>query len=70
VDVRSDTYTFGHDIEASWLLCEAAGSPGRRSAAEKRVAEPRRCAWLKLALNEGVGSDGGLRYEGQGRKNN
>ena len=62
--VRSDTYTFGHDIEGSWLLCEAA----------EELADP---AWRKrmdatalrmseTVLDEGLQNDGGLCYEGKG----
>ena len=62
--VRSDTYTFGHDIEASWLLCEAAEELG--DAALLR-ANPRRrpCAWRRLVRDEGLDADGGLYYEGK-----
>ena len=61
--VRSRSYTFGHDIEASWLLCEAAeqiGEPeriGQVRAAAVRMAE--------ACFNEGLGADGALCYEGQ-----
>jgi mannobiose 2-epimerase len=61
-EVRSDTYTFGHDIEASWLLCEAAEELGDATLL-KRV----RLAALEMAevaFNEGFGADGGLCYEG------
>jgi mannobiose 2-epimerase len=64
--VRSDNYTFGHDIEGSWLLCEAAEVLGdapllaRAGRAALRLAE--------VALAEGLQPDGGLCYEGQAER--
>lgn len=62
-EVRSDTCTYGHDIEASWLLCEAAGELGDA----KLLARVREAA-LRMAetvLREGVAADGALCYEGR-----
>jgi len=65
-NVRSDTCTFGHDIEGSWLLCEAAEALAdppllrRIESAALRLAE--------TALREGVGPGGGLFYEGKSGK--
>ena len=62
--VRSDSYTFGHDIEATWLLCEAAevlGDPAVRQRAEA-FALP----IAEVVLQEGIDADGALRYEGKG----
>jgi cellobiose epimerase len=61
--VRSDTYTFGHDIEASWLLCEAAEELG-----DTALGEQTREAALRMAAavrDEGLAADGGLYYEGK-----
>ena len=62
-DIRSDTYTFGHDIEASWLLCEAA-----EVLADAALLERVRAAAAPMAetvFNEGFGADGGLCHEGR-----
>src|SRR6185369_14326876 len=62
--VRSETYTFGHDIEASWLLCEAAEELG-----DEALLKQVRSAALQMAeavLAEGFDADGGLCYEGKG----
>ena len=60
---RSDSNTFGHDIEGSWLLCEAADAIG----SESTIATVRKAAVriARTVLDEGVDSDGGLFYEGR-----
>jgi cellobiose epimerase len=63
-NIRSHTYTLGHDIEASWLLCEAAETLGD----EKLLQQTQKIA-LNIAhsvLEQGLAADGGLCYEGQG----
>jgi mannobiose 2-epimerase len=64
--VRSDTYTFGHDIEATWLLCEAAEVLADATLLKQAgaVALP----MVEVVLKEGIDVDGALRYEGKGGK--
>ncbi len=61
--VRSDTYTFGHDIEASWLLCEAAEELHDANLAMRVHLVAVRMA--EVAFNESLGADGALCYEGK-----
>jgi cellobiose epimerase len=62
-NVRSDTYTFGHDIEASWLLCEAAETLNNPALLER--IRPVVLQMAEAVFNEGLGADGGLYYEGK-----
>lgn len=55
---RSDTVSFGHDVEASWLLLEAAGVIGSRVETLRSVA-----LRLAEAACEGLAPDGALWYE-------
>jgi mannobiose 2-epimerase len=60
---RSDSYTFGHDIEGSWLLYEAA-----EVLADERLVKEVRPLVTRIAravLKEGLDRDGGLFYEGR-----
>jgi mannobiose 2-epimerase len=62
-DLRSDTRTFGHGIEAAWLLSEAAGVLG-----DEDLAATVRLWAIELArstLAQAVDADGGLAYEGR-----
>ncbi|HCO96592.1 MAG TPA: N-acyl-D-glucosamine 2-epimerase [Phycisphaerales bacterium] len=59
---KSANYTFGHDIEASWLLCEAAevlDDPNVRSRAQRLALR-----LARITLAEAHDDDGGLCYEG------
>jgi cellobiose epimerase len=59
--VRSDHVSYGHDIEASWLLCEAAELTG--AAALLARARARAVEMAEAVLREGIDPDGGLLYE-------
>jgi len=63
---KSSNYTFGHDIEASWLLCEAAEVLGNANITSKTRRLALRLARITLA--EALDKNGGLRYEGRAGK--
>ena len=58
---RSDHISFGHDIEGSWLLCEAADALDNRAL--RRRAEDAAIAMARAVLAEARNADGSLSYE-------
>ncbi len=60
---KSDNYTFGHDIEGSWLLCEAADVLGSERLSE--LVRSLAAKMVRAVLDEGLDRDGGLLYEGR-----
>lgn len=57
---RSETVSYGHDIEAAWLLWEAAELTGDEKLVEKMTEN---ALLLANAAKEGLDKDGGLWYE-------
>ncbi len=62
--VRSDIDSYGHDIEGSWLLCEAAEVLGDKELSEE--VEQVALKMAKITAMEGIGKDGGIYYEKDG----
>jgi mannobiose 2-epimerase len=60
-DTRSNRISFGHDIEGSWLLCEAAERLGEPDVLSRIRHEAAKMAEAVRA--EAVDADGGLFYE-------
>lgn len=61
-----ETFSFGHDLEAVWLLCDAAETLG-----DQQLIEQVHSISIKITdavLRIGVGTDGGVFYEGKDGK--
>lgn len=65
-NVKSDTVSYGHDIEASWLLLEAAETIG-----DEALIKQMRVNAIKMAdaVIIGLDTDGGLWYEYEAAQN-
>jgi mannan endo-1,4-beta-mannosidase len=59
----SSSYTYGHDIEAAWLLCEAADALG--DGTRQEAARGWAVGLARAVLAEAVDADGALAYEGR-----
>ena len=53
--------SFGHDIETSWLMCEAAEAVGEPALLER--VRRQAVQMVDTALAEGLDADGAMRYE-------
>ncbi len=63
-DCKSSVVSYGHDIECSWLLLEAAGVLGDHELAE---AVRQKCLQVVAAAEEGIRGDGSIVYESDRR---
>jgi cellobiose epimerase len=64
--VKSDVISYGHDIEAAWLIQEAAEIIGNSESIEKAKLKS---IQLANAAAEGLDADGGMWYEFEPGKN-
>jgi len=62
--VRSDIDSYGHDIEGSWLLCEATEVLGDKELIEE--VEEVAIKMTEVTKNEGLDENGGMYYEKEG----